>query len=70
MITTSQFHVYSCSSNQLNSFHVSFLSKDELWSTLTIWVFIAAELVKHCSANEEAIGSTQNTVEALKLFSG
>ena len=57
---------------QINLIHFtshSVLSNDELWSTLTIWVFIAAKLVKHCSANEEAIGSTQNTVEALKFFS-
>ena len=32
-----------------------------------IWVFIA-QLVEHCSANAEAMGS--NPVEALKFFSG
>ena len=37
------------------------------WSTPNIWVFIA-QLVEHCSANAEAMGS--NLVEALKLFFG
>ena len=41
--------------------------KDELdnWSALNIWVFIA-QLVEHCSANAEAMGS--NPLEALKIF--
>ena len=37
------------------------------WPAPNIWVFIA-QLVEHCSANAEAMGS--NPVEALKFFSG
>ena len=37
------------------------------WSAPNIWVFIA-QLVEHCSANAEAMGS--NPVEALKIFLG
>ena len=37
------------------------------WPAPNIWVFIA-QLVEHCSANAEAMGS--NPVEAQKLFSG
>ena len=35
------------------------------WPAPNIWVFIA-QLVEHCSANAEAMGS--NPVEALKIF--
>ena len=35
------------------------------WPAPNIWVFIA-QLVEHCSANAEAMGS--NPVEALKFF--
>ena len=53
------------------SFHVSFLSGVKMnsinWSAPNIWVFIA-QLVQHCSANAEAMGS--NPVEALKIFFG
>ena len=37
------------------------------WHAPNIWVFIA-QLVEHCSANAEAMGS--NPVAALKIFSG
>ena len=37
------------------------------WSAPNLWVFIA-QLVEHCSANAEAMGS--NPVEALKMFCG
>ena len=37
------------------------------WPAPNIWVF-RAELVEHCGANAEAMGS--NPVEALKFFSG
>ena len=37
------------------------------WPAPNIWVFIA-QLVEHCRANAEAMGS--NPVEALKFFSG
>ena len=37
------------------------------WSALNRWVFIA-QLVEHCSANTDTMGS--NPGEALKLFSG
>ena len=37
------------------------------WPAPNIWVFIA-QLVEHCSANAEAMGS--NPVEAQKFFSG
>ena len=51
------------------SFHVLFLSRVKMnsinWSAPNIWVFIV-QLVKHCSANAEVMGS--NPVEALKWF--
>ena len=37
------------------------------WPAPNVWVFIA-QLVEHCSANTEAMGS--NPVEAPKTFSG
>ena len=37
------------------------------WPAPNVWVFIA-QLVEHCSANAEGIGS--NTVEAPKTFFG
>ena len=37
------------------------------WPAPNTWVFIA-QLVEHCSANAEAMGS--NPVEALNFFSG
>ena len=37
------------------------------WPTTNVWVFIA-QLVEHCSANAEAMGS--NPVEAPKTFFG
>ena len=37
------------------------------WPALNMWVFIA-QLVEHCSANAEAMGS--NPFGALKFFSG
>ena len=37
------------------------------WPTPNVWVFIA-QLVEHCSANAEAMGS--NPVEAPKTFFG
>ena len=55
-------------------FYVSFLSRVKMnsinWPAPNIWVFIA-QLVEHCSANAEAMGS--NPVEALNFsffFSG
>ena len=53
---TSPFHLYSHSSNKLH-----------FTSAPNIWAFIA-QLVEHCSANAEAIGS--NPTEAVKIFSG
>ena len=54
-----------------SSFYVSFLSRVMMnsinWPAPNIWVFIA-QLVEHCSANAETMGS--NPVEALKFFSG
>ena len=50
---------------------IIFLSRVKInsinWPAPNIWVFIA-QLVEHCSANAEAMGS--NPVEALKFFSG
>ena len=52
------------------SFHISFLSRVKMksinWSTPNTWVIIT-QLVEHCSANVEAMGS--NPVEVLKLSS-
>ena len=52
-----------------SSFYVSFLLRVEMnsknWPAPNIWVFIA-QLVEHCSAYVEAMGS--NPVGALKLF--
>ena len=64
----SLFHLYFRSSHHL---YFIFLSRVKInsinWPTPNIWVFIA-QLVEHCSANAEAMGS--NPVEALKFFSG
>ena len=64
----SLFHLYFRSSHHL---YFIFLSRVKInsinWPAPNIWVFIA-QLVEHCSANAEAIGS--NPVEALKFFSG
>ena len=59
-ITRSSHHLYSIflSRVKMNSIN---------WPAPNIWVFIA-QLVEHCSANAEAMGS--NPVEALKFFSG
>ena len=37
------------------------------WPVSNVWVFVV-QLVEHCSANAEAIGS--NPVEALTVFDG
>ena len=62
----SLFHLYSRSSHHL---YFIFLSRVKInsinWPAPNIWVFIA-QLVEHCSANAEAMGS--NPVEALKFF--
>ena len=64
----SLFHLYSRSSHHL---YFLFLSRVKMnstnWPAPNIWVFIA-QLVEHCSANAEAMGS--NPVEALEYFSG
>ena len=53
------------------SFHVSLLSRVKMnsinWSAPNWWIFIA-QLVEHCSANDDAIGS--NPVEAPNIFFG
>ena len=48
-----------------SSFYVSYLSTN--WPAPNVWFFMA-QLVEHCSANAEAMGS--NTVEVAKMFSG
>ena len=62
----SLFHLYFRSSHHL---YFIFLSRVKInsknWPAPNIWVFIA-QLVEHCSANAEAMGS--NPVEALKFF--
>ena len=59
----SLFHLYSRSSHHL---YFIFLSRVKIkWPAPNIWVFIA-QMVEHCSANAEAMGS--NPVEALKFF--
>ena len=64
----SLFQLYFRSSHHL---YFIFLSRVKInsinWPAPNIWVFIA-QLVEHCSANAEAMGS--NPVEALKFFSG
>ena len=45
--------------------HIHFKMNSINWPAPNIWVFIA-QLVEHCSANAEAMGS--NPVEALKSF--
>ena len=64
----SLFHLYFRSSHHL---YFIFLSRVKInsinWLAPNIWVFIA-QLVEHCSANAETMGS--NPVEALKFFSG
>ena len=54
---------------KLTSFHVPFPSRVKMnsvnWSAPNVWVFIA-QLVEHCSANAEVMGS--NSIEALKFF--
>ena len=67
----SNLHFICISAVHITSFYVSFLSRVKMnsinWPVPNIWVFIA-QLVEHCSANAEAIGS--NPVKALKFFSG
>ena len=64
-------NIICISAVHITSFYVSFLSRVKMnsinWPAPNIWVFIA-QLVEHCSANAEAMGS--NPVEALKFFSG
>ena len=64
----SLFHLYFRSSHHL---YFIFLSRVKInsinWPAPNIWVFIA-QLVEHCSANAETMGS--NPVEAPKFFSG
>ena len=64
----SSFHLYFRSSHYLYSIFLSRVKMNSIkWPAPNIWVFIA-QLVEHCSANAEAMGS--NPVEAQKLFSG
>ena len=64
----SSFHLYFRSSHHLCSIFLSRVKMNSInWHAPNIWVFIA-QLVEHCSANAEAMGS--NPVEALKFFSG
>ena len=70
ILTQRPFHLYfrNCLNNHL---YFIFLSRVKInsinWPAPNIWVFIA-QLVEHCSANAEAMGS--NPVEALQFFSG
>ena len=60
----SLFHLYSRSSHHLYFIFLSRVKMNSIkWPAPNIWVFIA-QLVEHCSANAEAMGS--NPVEALK----
>ena len=64
----SSFHLYFRSSHHLLSIFLSRVKMNSInWPAPNIWVFIA-QLVEHCSANAEAMGS--NPVEAQKFFSG
>ena len=65
----SSFHLYFRSSHHLHSIFLSRVKMNSInWPAPNIWVFIA-QLVEHCSANAEAMGS--NPVEAPQfLFSG
>ena len=64
----SLFHLYSRSPHHL---YFIFLSRIKMslinWPAPNVWVFIA-QLVEHCSAYADAMGS--NPVEALKFFLG
>ena len=61
-------HLCSRSSHHLYFIFLSRVKMNSIkWPAPNIWVFIA-QLVEHCSANAEAMGS--NPVEALKFFSG
>ena len=51
----------------INKVHVSRGQRPIYWEQANIWVFIA-QLVEHCSANAEAMGS--NPVEAKIFFFG
>ena len=62
----SLFHLYFRSSHHLYSIFLSRVKMNLInWPAPNIWVFIA-QLVEHCSANAEAMGS--NPVEALNFF--
>ena len=62
----SSFHLYFRSSHHPYSIFLSRVKMNSInWPAPNIWVFIA-QLVEHCSANAEAMGS--NPVEALKFF--
>ena len=62
----SLFHLYFRSSHHLYFIFLSRVKIDTInWPAPNIWVFIA-QLVEHCSANAEAMGS--NPVETLKKF--
>ena len=64
----SSFHLYFRSSHHHYSIFLSRVKMNSInWPAPNVWVFIA-QLVEHCSANAEAMGS--NPVEALKFFSG
>ena len=64
----SSFHLYFRSSHHLYSIFLSRVKMNSInWPAPNIWVFIA-QLVEHCSANAEAMGS--NPVEALNFFFG
>ena len=62
----SSFHLYFRSSHHLYSIFLSQVKMNSInWHAPNICVFIA-QLVEHCNANAEAMGS--NPVEALKNF--
>ena len=64
----SSFHLYFRSSHHHYSIFLSRVKMNSInWPAPNVWVFIA-QLVEHCSANAEAMGS--NPVEALKFFFG
>ena len=68
VMVKSSFHLYFRSSHYLYSIFLSRVKMNSInWPAPNIWVFIA-QLVEHCSANAEAMGS--NPVKAQKFFSG
>ena len=65
----SSFHLYFRSSHFLHSIFLSRVKMNSInWPAPNIYGFFIAQLVEHCSANAEAMGS--NPVEAQKFFFG